>query len=794
LCDVAAGTTHAAAGRGDLVDQAERALARRGCALVGPPGIGKTHTAHLLAERAAATMEAVWIVGSAATADVPFGAMAALLPAPPGDLDLPAIVLARTALADRAGERPLLLVVDDAHWLDEASAALVRQLALGGEATLLVTQRSEVPAPDPVLRLWRDQTIERIDLGGLDIAAIAAITAELLGAPVEPASAVAMWDRSCGNPLFARELALAARTAGEWVLGPDGLRWQAGAAAAPRLAELLGDRLAALPDEHRQALAHLAFGEPLGFDEMVRVTNEAVLDDLEREGLITADVDGQRLNIRFAHPLHAEVVRRSTTPLRARMIRATLANVLAAVAAAGTQTARREDDVRLASLALDAGVDIDSGVLRRAAAVALLGDDGELAVRLADEAHRRAPTFASGRTLADALVRFGELDDARDHWNAWATLATTDTERREVAVHRASGELRRGGDTEAAIAVLAEARDEHADLLVLHGHYAEALALAEPGSLAQAVALTGLGRAAESLALTPTGAAGARDDDLGWATNRTAALLALGRFDEAIQCAEAAIRVARRAGDRTAEALAERMRADLLGIVGRHGEAQAAIGAAEAATTRLDQAAHLARSLGVRAWLASCRGDRTSALAALRRLDQLPVPASTPGSWAMVAREWAAGGDGRDLERQAAELAGTGAVFGALRAFHAAAALAARSPSDAATELAATVDGPFAAALAANDRTALRELGAVAIAAWPGDSPAHDAAPATPLTPLTRREREVALLASQGLPARTIGERLFLSSRTVENHLNRAYDKLGIRSRSELAQLLAVSR
>jgi ATP/maltotriose-dependent transcriptional regulator MalT len=52
--------------------------------------------------------------------------------------------------------------------------------------------------------------------------------------------------------------------------------------------------------------------------------------------------------------------------------------------------------------------------------------------------------------------------------------------------------------------------------------------------------------------------------------------------------------------------------------------------------------------------------------------------------------------------------------------------------------------------------------------------------------PLTRREREVASLAAQGLAAREIGERLFVSRRTVESHLARVYDKLGVRTRAEL--------
>ncbi|MFB7719660.1 response regulator transcription factor [Nocardia sp. NPDC058058] len=51
---------------------------------------------------------------------------------------------------------------------------------------------------------------------------------------------------------------------------------------------------------------------------------------------------------------------------------------------------------------------------------------------------------------------------------------------------------------------------------------------------------------------------------------------------------------------------------------------------------------------------------------------------------------------------------------------------------------------------------------------------------------LTRRERVIVALAAQGMPNREIAERLFISVRTVENHLQRSYIKLGIHSRQEL--------
>lgn len=56
---------------------------------------------------------------------------------------------------------------------------------------------------------------------------------------------------------------------------------------------------------------------------------------------------------------------------------------------------------------------------------------------------------------------------------------------------------------------------------------------------------------------------------------------------------------------------------------------------------------------------------------------------------------------------------------------------------------------------------------------------------------LTPREREIALLAAAGLSSRQIADRLVVSVRTVDNHLQRAYRKLGITRRQDLARVLA---
>lgn len=59
---------------------------------------------------------------------------------------------------------------------------------------------------------------------------------------------------------------------------------------------------------------------------------------------------------------------------------------------------------------------------------------------------------------------------------------------------------------------------------------------------------------------------------------------------------------------------------------------------------------------------------------------------------------------------------------------------------------------------------------------------------------LTPSERRVAQLAAAGHTNRDIAQALFVTPKTIEVHLSHAYQKLGIRSRSQLSYALAKGR
>jgi DNA-binding CsgD family transcriptional regulator len=56
---------------------------------------------------------------------------------------------------------------------------------------------------------------------------------------------------------------------------------------------------------------------------------------------------------------------------------------------------------------------------------------------------------------------------------------------------------------------------------------------------------------------------------------------------------------------------------------------------------------------------------------------------------------------------------------------------------------------------------------------------------------LTPQQRQIVRLASDGLTNREIGDRLFLSPRTVSSHLYRSYPKLGVAGRNQLRDVIA---
>jgi hypothetical protein len=156
------------------------------------------------------------VSGTKAASGLPLGAVAPLLVGT--DIGVGTDVAHRadlfrravSALVRWAGDHRLLLLVDDAHELDEVSAALVHQIASSGAGFVLITIRTGERAPEPIMALWKDDIAERIEVAGLELAAVEQVLAAVLEGVIESSTASRLAGKSGGNVLFLRELVLGA--------------------------------------------------------------------------------------------------------------------------------------------------------------------------------------------------------------------------------------------------------------------------------------------------------------------------------------------------------------------------------------------------------------------------------------------------------------------------------------------------------------------------------------------------------------------------------------------------------
>ncbi len=130
---------------------------RGGAVLVGPVGSGKTAAARAASGRLDGPSE--WVTGTVSDKVIPFAALRGLIEVPDDGKTAAVLRSARESVADG-----LLLLVDDAHLLDNLSATLVYQLAVGGAVRLIVTVDADEGVPDSIRALQLDNLLPRIEL------------------------------------------------------------------------------------------------------------------------------------------------------------------------------------------------------------------------------------------------------------------------------------------------------------------------------------------------------------------------------------------------------------------------------------------------------------------------------------------------------------------------------------------------------------------------------------------------------------------------------------------------------
>lgn len=370
----------------------------RGVVLAGAPGVGKTRLAREALAKADAGRRATrWIAASASAKSLPLGALAVVV----GDIgDDPMRILQRAADALVAGpstDEPVI-VVDDAHLLDDVSASLVQQLVAQHRATVILTVRSGERAPAAVQSIWKDGYLERIEVQALSFEEIAALLAAVLGGPVEQRTVVRLHEFSGGNALFLRHIVAGELAAGH-LIERDGIwLWTGGLAVSPELAELVGHRLVGLTERISELLDMLALAGPLDRRAVERLMPLATVEEAETAGLVTVDHEHQQPMVRLGHPLYGEVRLAKLGELRARRLRGVVAQVLAQERAPSPSST-----LRRAVLSVDSDLPADAELFTAGAQAALRLLDWQLGRRLATAAVDAGGGFAARLTLSYAL-------------------------------------------------------------------------------------------------------------------------------------------------------------------------------------------------------------------------------------------------------------------------------------------------------------------------------------------------------------------------------------------------------
>ncbi len=482
----------------------------------------------------------------------------------------------RLALLDYLGgllaQRPVALLLEDLQWADGATRALLRELPrrfAGAPLFVLATLRGASGDLD------LGPAAVRIDLAGLGLDEVRAIAERAAGAPPPEPLALALAERTEGNPLFVEQIAatLAERGSSHATAAELPLPFTVEAAVQARLDDL--------PPRAREACkAASIFGRAMTVEELAIACGSAMtiedaaaqLEVLEARGLMESSIGGGATGAR-EHRFRSALVAATAYRTVAREARAAL-HLRLALHLDGRPAADREEIAvhfqRAGELARA------SEAYARAAIEAAGNGAAERALRCSDRAIElgapEALRFALHAARADTFRFLRRRNEQSDELTLALRAARTASERARVHLEQ-SALAARLGDHATALSLSQQAMEEAAESGETETH---ALAAARR---AQALTLAGDHEAARATVAE----AGALAAECGERTRavvaETSALAAYARGDlgAALDDFADSARLYTQAGDVRCAAANEANLADFYNRVGDHEAARAAL-------------------------------------------------------------------------------------------------------------------------------------------------------------------------------------------------------------------------
>lgn len=398
---------------GDMLSAVETAIRSDDCRavfLVGESGFGTSSLLNRLGETISTDMELVHVHGSFSLSAVPYGALAQYLTAISMDEISSQISVLRALWAyighDIDSGIPVVLLIDDAHDLDTATAELVTGLVQAGWAKVVAACKPLPGIPTPLRRLWDGGAAERFDLIPLTAEQGHELCAALLGDAVPVSTSRSLWLDAGGNPLLLKTLVSVRRHAGTLVRR-NGVWLVTGKnpGGTFELEEMVKIQLMGISAEGREALNLIALSEPVDRSLVGKLVQDALVRELLDQHLITdARTEGQKL--RLANPVYGVVLRGIVPVARSLQLHRRLIEEMDVL------EADPESLLRMATWALDCGADVSDELLIRAAILACNLFQNETSVRIAAAVNDPILKSRARAVMARAQFNMGHYEQA----------------------------------------------------------------------------------------------------------------------------------------------------------------------------------------------------------------------------------------------------------------------------------------------------------------------------------------------------------------------------------------------
>jgi predicted ATPase len=240
-----------------------------------------------------------WLMGPSETGQ--FGRVQMITPQVWKDQTFTAVA---NTLASISAKHPVILFIDDVHWADSASLALIHYLAktINSEKVLVIaTFRSEQLVadvegrPHPLLEtlrlMRREDTIKEILVNSLDQTGVSTLAKNMLGGELQQDLSQKLAEQSQGNPLFVVE-SLRMLSEGNGLIQEQN-QWRLNSAAIgipPKIKDIILQRLSALGRNQKNVLEIASvLGEKFDADLLASVLSQDSIEVISILDIIAKD-------------------------------------------------------------------------------------------------------------------------------------------------------------------------------------------------------------------------------------------------------------------------------------------------------------------------------------------------------------------------------------------------------------------------------------------------------------------------------------------------------------------------